>query len=173
LNFEALFISPFFTLAVYYAAKRLSGSRLYALFASLAAVSGFNMTVGMMAGFFAAWTALIPFYICVALTPSLTGGDSKFDVVKVVEKPEKPPSKLAIMPFYIFSPEIIEVLEVLDPGLGGEIQLTDAIQKLIDGGRRVVGVMLRDDEMRLDVGTPETYWEAVKTSYEYFGRMGR
>jgi UTP--glucose-1-phosphate uridylyltransferase len=100
-------------------------------------------------------------------------GDSKFDVVKVVEKPEKPPSKLAIMPFYIFSPEIIKVLEVLDPGLGGEIQLTDAIQKLIDGGRRVVGVMLRDDEMRLDVGTPETYWEAVKTSYEYFGRMGR
>jgi hypothetical protein len=77
LNFEALFISPFFTLAVYYAAKRLSGSRLYALLTSLAAVLGFNMTVGMMAGFFAAWIALIPFYICVALTPDLTGGSLK------------------------------------------------------------------------------------------------
>jgi len=77
LNFEAVFISPFFTLAVYFTAKRLSGSRLYALLASLAAVLGFNMTVGMMAGFFAAWTALILFYICVALTPSLTGGSLK------------------------------------------------------------------------------------------------
>jgi hypothetical protein len=77
LNFEALFISPFFTLAIYYATKQLSGSSLYALFASLATVLGFNMTVGMMAGFFAAWTALIPFYICVALTPGLMGGSLK------------------------------------------------------------------------------------------------
>jgi uncharacterized protein (DUF2062 family) len=77
LNFEAVFISPFFTLAVYFTAKRLSGSRLYALLASLAAVLGFNMAVGMMAGFFAAWFALIPFYICIALTPSLTGGNLK------------------------------------------------------------------------------------------------
>jgi len=77
LNFEAVFISPFFTLAVYFTAKRLSGSRLYALLASLAAVLGFNMAVGMMAGFFAAWFALIPFYICIALTPSLTGGSLK------------------------------------------------------------------------------------------------
>jgi hypothetical protein len=77
LNFEAVFISPFFTLAIYFTAKHLSGSRLYALLASLAAVLGFNMAVGMMAGFFAAWTALIPFYICVALTPSLAGGNLK------------------------------------------------------------------------------------------------
>jgi len=93
-----------------------------------------------------------------------------FKVVRVVEKPERPPSKLAIMPFYIFSPEIIKVLEGLKPGVGGEIQLTDAIQKLIDNGRRVVGVMLGEDELRLDIGTPETYWEAVKMSYVYFRR---
>jgi len=74
LNFEALLISPFFTLAVYYVAKRLSGSRLYASLASLAAVLDFNMTVGMIAVFFAAWTALILFYVCVALTLGLTGG---------------------------------------------------------------------------------------------------
>jgi UTP--glucose-1-phosphate uridylyltransferase len=98
-------------------------------------------------------------------------GNDEFDVLRVVEKPERPPSKLAIMPFYIFTPEIIEILEDLGPGVGGEIQLTDAIQKLIDKGRRIVGVQLEDDELRLDIGTPETYWEAVKTSYEYFGRM--
>jgi hypothetical protein len=77
LNFEAFFIAPLFALTVYLVAKRLSGNRYYALLVSLAAVLGFNMTVGMMAGFFAAWTALIPFYICVALTPSLTGESLK------------------------------------------------------------------------------------------------
>jgi UTP--glucose-1-phosphate uridylyltransferase len=93
-----------------------------------------------------------------------------FKVVRVVEKPERPPSKLAIMPFYIFSPDIIRALEGLEPGVGGEIQLTDAIQKLIDNGREVIGVPLGNDELRLDIGTPETYWEAIKTSYEYFRR---
>jgi hypothetical protein len=77
LNFEALLTSPFFTLAVYYTSKHLSRDSLYALLASLAAMLGFNMTVGMMAGLFAAWTALIPFYICVVLTPSLTGESLK------------------------------------------------------------------------------------------------
>jgi hypothetical protein len=77
LNFETLLASPFFTLAVYYTSKRLSRDSLYALLASLSAVLGFNMTVGMMAGLFAAWTALTPLYICVALTPSLTDGSLK------------------------------------------------------------------------------------------------
>jgi len=77
LNFEALLISPFFTLAVCYATRCLSKSHLYALLASLTAVLGFNMTVGVMAGLFAAWTALTLFYICVALTPSLTVGSLK------------------------------------------------------------------------------------------------
>lgn len=31
--------------------------------------------------------------------------------------------------------------------------------------------MLRDDELRLDIGTPETYWESVKASHEYFRRV--
>ena len=31
--------------------------------------------------------------------------------------------------------------------------------------------MLEDNELRLDIGTPETYWEAIKASYEYFRRM--
>jgi dTDP-glucose pyrophosphorylase len=39
------------------------------------------------------------------------GENNELDVVRVVEKPEKPPSKLAVMPFYIFTPEIIEILE--------------------------------------------------------------
>jgi hypothetical protein len=71
LNFEALLISPFFALAIYYTAKRLSGSGIYAVSASLAGLLGFNMTVGMFAGLYAAWIALIPFYICIMSTLSL------------------------------------------------------------------------------------------------------
>ena len=95
------------------------------------------------------------------------GSGDVFNVLRVVEKPMVPPSNLAIMPFYIFRSEIFDVLEGLGPGVGGEIQLTDAIQGLIDRGRRVVAVKLNSDEIRLDIGTPETYWEAIKLSHEY------
>ena len=71
LNFEALLIAPLFALAIYYAAKRLSGNSQYAFLSSLAAVLGFNMTVGIMTGYFAMWAALTLFYLCVASTPGL------------------------------------------------------------------------------------------------------
>ncbi|MEM4576623.1 MAG: UTP--glucose-1-phosphate uridylyltransferase [Candidatus Nezhaarchaeales archaeon] len=92
------------------------------------------------------------------------------DIIEVVEKPKAPKSNIAIMPFYIFKPEIIGVLENLEPGVGNEYQLTDAIQKIIMMGRRVVGVLLEEDELRLDIGTPKTYIEALKVSYEYHRR---
>jgi len=86
---------------------------------------------------------------------------------KVVEKPDKPISKLAIMPVYIFSEKIFDVLEKVKPGKGGEIQLTDGIQLLIDQGHTVVGVELATDEIRLDIGTPATLIEALQLSLEY------
>ena len=93
--------------------------------------------------------------------------DKAFSVKRVIEKPEKPPTNLAIMPIYAFNPTIMTVLEKTAPGLGGEIQLTDAIQKLINNGLKVQAIKLRDDEIRLDVGNPETYWEAIATSYKH------
>jgi len=92
--------------------------------------------------------------------------NERYDVKKAIEKPEKPPTNLAIMPVYVFNPVIMCILEKTTPGLHGEIQLTDAIQGLITGGFKVQAVKLRDDEARLDVGTPETYWESVATSYK-------
>ncbi len=89
-------------------------------------------------------------------------------VLKVVEKPKHPPSNLAIMPFYIFTPYIMKALDATPVGVGGELQLTDAIQKIIDDGGEVVAVRLEDNELRLDIGTPETYLQALKTSYSYF-----
>jgi UTP--glucose-1-phosphate uridylyltransferase len=89
------------------------------------------------------------------------------NVQSVEEKPARPKSNLAIMPLYIFSPAIFEALKSTAPDKGGEIQLTDAIQKLIETGQRVQAIKLREDDLRLDIGTPETYWEALKLSYQH------
>lgn len=55
-----------------------------------------------------------------------------YNVKRFVEKPKKgtAPSNLAIMGRYIFTPEIFDFLDKQEIGAGGEIQLTDAIQKL-------------------------------------------
>lgn len=84
------------------------------------------------------------------------------------EKPERPKTNLAIMPIYIFDSVIFKALEVTKPGKGGEIQLTDAIQRLVDWGLKVYAVRLRPDEQRLDIGTPQTCWESLTISYNYF-----
>ena len=58
---------------------------------------------------------------------------------RFVEKPPKgqEPSNLAIMGRYVLTPEIFEYLGRHETGSGGEIQLTDAIQKLNEDLRRL------------------------------------
>lgn len=55
-----------------------------------------------------------------------------YDVNAFVEKPkpEEAPSDLAIIGRYLLTPEVFDILEQQEPGLGGEIQLTDAIDTL-------------------------------------------
>lgn len=60
------------------------------------------------------------------------------DVVRVtglVEKPspEEAPSNLAVIGRYVLRPEIFDILDGLEPGRGGEIQLTDALNHLAEG----------------------------------------
>lgn len=92
--------------------------------------------------------------------------DGVHEVRKAVEKPEKPISDMALMPIYIFKPDVIETLKTTSPGIGGELWLTDAIQGVIDRGGKVLAVELQENEVRLDVGTPESYWEALNLSYK-------
>jgi UTP--glucose-1-phosphate uridylyltransferase len=89
------------------------------------------------------------------------------DVVKVVGLVEKPdradaPSNLAIIGRYVLRPEVFDVLERTEPGKGGEIQLTDALQVLaadesIAGG--VYGVVFRG--RRYDTGDRLDYIKAI------------
>lgn len=85
----------------------------------------------------------------------------------VAEKPERPKTKLAILPTYVFNTSIFDSLESVEPGKGGEIQLTDGIQDMIKGGLKVTAVKLENSEFWLDVGTPETYWRALDHSHTY------
>lgn len=86
-------------------------------------------------------------------------------VTKVVEKPKDPDTNIGIMPFYFFRSSIFDALNEITPGYGNEIQLTDAIQKLIESGKNVAAIKM-DKETILDVGTPESYWNALNLSFK-------
>lgn len=79
-----------------------------------------------------------------------------FPVADFVEKPprEDAPSNLAITGRYVLTAEIFDALERTDPGVGDELQLTDAIRKLSD----VRGVELDGD--RFDIGNIPDWLQA-------------
>ena len=90
------------------------------------------------------------------------GDGELFEVEDVIEKPApaEAPSNLAIAARYVFAPAIFEALQQIQPGKDGEIQLTDAIRLLIQGGGKVYGLRLRGDERRYDIGNFESYFRA-------------
>jgi UTP--glucose-1-phosphate uridylyltransferase len=88
-------------------------------------------------------------------------GDGELRVVNMVEKPspEEAPSNLAIAGRYVFSPLIFDLIRHVKPDKRNEIQLTDAIQRLCEEGRRVLAVKLEPNEKRYDIGNFPSYYE--------------
>lgn len=78
----------------------------------------------------------------------------------MVEKPdpESAPSTLAAIGRYVFEPEIFEELRHVQKGVGGEIQLTDAIASQLDLGTTYAH---RFDGLRFDCGSKEGFLQAT------------
>jgi len=84
-------------------------------------------------------------------------------VKDIIEKPslEKAPSNLAIAGRYVLTPDIFDYLSRTGPGLGGEIQLTDALRMMLKD-RSMYGLYL--DGKRCDIGNKEGF---IKTNIEF------
>ena len=89
------------------------------------------------------------------------GDGDVFRIQSMVEKPpvDRAPSRLAVSGRYVFSPSIFEMIRQVKPDKRGEIQITDAIRAIAEGGGKVIGVKLRRDEKRYDIGNLPSYFE--------------
>jgi len=99
------------------------------------------------------------------------------DVVKVtglVEKPspEHAPSNLAVIGRYILQPDVFPILEATEPGSGGEIQLTDALNAMAasEASGGVFGVVFTG--RRYDTGGPVGLFEGHRSGCCQQGRFG-
>ena len=88
-----------------------------------------------------------------------------FNVIEVVEKPDKPKSEFGILPLYYFRSDIFASLKKIKPGMGKEYQLTDAIQKLIQDKEKVLAITLDKNEDEIDVGTVQSYKDAQDVTF--------
>ena len=98
-------------------------------------------------------------YGCARPAP-VDGEPGLVQILDVVEKPkpEAAPSNLAVMGRYVFTPAIFDCLDRVTPGVGGEIQLTDAIALLL-AEQDVYGYVF--DEGRYDIGQKLDYLRAT------------
>jgi len=79
-------------------------------------------------------------------------------IKQLVEKPEVPPSKLALVGIYFFDPVILEACKSIKPSRRGELEITDAVQWLINNGYAVGWTKV--EGWWKDTGKPDDILEA-------------
>ena len=110
----------------------------------------------------------------------------KDEIKKVMEKPDNPLTNLAVIGTYVFDHHIFAAIEKISPSKRGELEITDAIQQLIDDGYRVVphrvagwwkdvgtpADMIDANQLLLDAMIPDTRMKDG-TSLEVKGKKGQ
>jgi len=93
------------------------------------------------------------------------------DVIQLVEKPDDPPNNLALIGIYVFTPAIFGQIESLEKSRRGEYEITEAIQGLLDDGKRIQSHVVHG--WWKDTGKPEDVLHAnrlvlddIKTSID-------
>ena len=90
--------------------------------------------------------------------------DTAGNVTELVEKPDDPPTNLALIGVYVFSPSVFDVIEQLEPSWRGELEITDAIQALLEGGYEIDSHVVTG--WWKDTGKPEDILEANRLVLE-------
>ena len=74
-------------------------------------------------------------------------------IIKIMEKPKNPPTNLAVTGIYFLTPVIFDIISRLKPSWRNELEITDALQKLLEGGHNITYNMITD--YWKDTGTPQ------------------